>query len=763
MLARSWFDALKSHFTRPLNRRERRAAGNRVPAVRRLRLESLEDRCLLAFLAPVDYNVGSTPVAIVSADFNNDSALDLAIANANSSTVSVLLGKVDGMGQADGTFQPAVPYATTGAYPVSLAVGDLDGDGKIDDLATANSGYGYDYDVSVLLGNDDGTFQPASSVGIGSRPASVAVGDFNGDGLMDLGVASNVYTPGFYYYDDSCGCYYWSPGYDTGYANVLLGTGGGGFSAPNSTFVDYAYHNSALATDLNGDIYDDLVTFDSYGYVTPLLGDGSGFLQGPTGYFYTGDYSYAVAAGYLDGDSNIDLVTANYYGNSVGVLLGDGAGNFSGPTNYDVGGYPTAIVLGDFTGDGNLDVATSNYNSDQVSVLYGDGTGAFSTPSFSATGSYPWAIAAGDFNGDTWLDAATVNQGSDSVSVLINDQNWPDPPPPLVSINDPTAVLEGNTGSVNVTFTVTLSAAYSQDVTVHFETANGSAEAGSDYTGASGDVTVARGSTTQTFTVAVLGDRSAESTENFVVNLSAPVNATIRDGQGIGTILDDEPRISINDKSVSEGNTGSVNATFTVTLSAMYDADVTVHYDTANGTATAGSDYTGASGDVTVPRGSTTQTFTVAITGDRVAEPTEKYFVNLSAPTNAGISDGQGVGTILDNEPRIGINNVSKKEGQGNTTQFVFTVTLSAAYDQAVTVTYATANGSATAGSDYQSKSGTLTFAPGVTSMTFTIIVIADKSKEASETFYVNLSGASGNSLIDDAQGIGTILNDDKR
>ena len=653
MLARSWFDALKSHFTRPLNRRERRAAGNRVPAVRRLRLESLEDRCLLAFLAPVDYNVGSTPVAIVSADFNNDSALDLAIANANSSTVSVLLGKVDGMGQADGTFQPAVPYATTGAYPVSLAVGDLDGDGKIDDLATANSGYGYDYDVSVLLGNDDGTFQPASSVGIGSRPASVAVGDFNGDGLMDLGVASNVYTPGFYYYDDSCGCYYWSPGYDTGYANVLLGTGGGGFSAPNSTFVDYAYHNSALAADLNGDIYDDLVTFDSYGYVTPLLGDGSGFLQGPTGYFYTGDYSYAVAAGYLDGDSNIDLVTANYYGNSVGVLLGDGAGNFSGPTNYDVGGYPTAIVLGDFTGDGNLDVATSNYNSDQVSVLYGDGTGAFSTPSFSATGSYPWAIAAGDFNGDTWLDAATVNQGSDSVSVLINDLNWPDPPPPLVSINDPTAVLEGNTDSVNVTFTVTLSAAYSQDVTVHFETANGSAEAGSDYTG--------------------------------------------------------------------------------------------------------------ASGDVTVPRGSTTQTFTVAITGDRVAEPTETYFVNLSAPTNAGISDGQGVGTILDNEPRIGINNVSKKEGQGNTTQFVFTVTLSAAYDQAVTVTYATANGSATAGSDYQSKSGTLTFAPGVTSMTFTIIVIADKSKEASETFYVNLSGASGNSLIDDAQGIGTILNDDKR
>src|SRR5205823_14917281 len=123
------------------------------------------------------------------------------------------------------------------------------------------------------------------------------------------------------------------------------------------------------------------------------------------------------------------------------------------------------------------------------------------------------------------------------------------------------------------------------------------------------------------------------------------------------------PRASVNDVTVTEGNTGSVNATFTVTLSALSDADVTVHYATANDTALAGSDYAAKSGDVIVPHGQISQTFTVAVTGDRVFEPTESYFVNLSSPVNAGISDGQGVGTIIDNEPRISIDNVSKKEG----------------------------------------------------------------------------------------------------
>src|SRR5207253_2363026 len=134
-----------------------------------------------------------------------------------------------------------------------------------------------------------------------------------------------------------------------------------------------------------------------------------------------------------------------------------------------------------------------------------------------------------------------------------------------------------------------------------------------------------------------------EPTETFVVNLSAATNGFIADGQAVGTIVDHEPRITINDVTVTEGNTGSTSATFTVTLSAIYDQDVTVHFDTANGTATAGSDYTAASGDVTIAAGQTTKTFTVAVLGDRSVEATENFFVNLSAANYGLIADGQGV------------------------------------------------------------------------------------------------------------------------
>src|SRR5262249_28988722 len=138
-------------------------------------------------------------------------------------------------------------------------------------------------------------------------------------------------------------------------------------------------------------------------------------------------------------------------------------------------------------------------------------------------------------------------------------------------------------------------------------------------------------------------------------------------------------------------------------------------------------------------------------------------FVNLSTPTNATIADGQGVGTILDNEPRISISDVTHKEGNGKkTTLFVFTVTLSAAYDQAVTMSYQTVNGTATTSDgDYGAKSGTLTFAPGETTKTIAIEVKGDGTKEANETFYLDLFGNSGSSLFTRKRGIGTIQNDD--
>lgn len=308
-----------------------------------------------------------------------------------------------------------------------------------------------------------------------------------------------------------------------------------------------------------------------------------------------------------------------------------------------------------------------------------------------------------------------------------------------------------------------LSAPSTEPVSVGYSTADGTATAGSDYQATSGTLTFAPGDTSKTFTVLVNGDRLAEPNETFVINLSSPINATIADGQGVGTIVDDEPRISIGDKTVTEGNTGSTSAIFTVTLSAAYDVNVTVNYATANGSATAGSDYTAKSGTLTIPAGQTTGTIAVQVNGDRFAEPNETFFVNLSSINYGAITDAQGVGTIMDDEPRISISDVSMKEGKRNqSASFTFIVTLSAAYDQPVTMSFKTTDGTAkTSDNDYIAKSGTLTFAPGETTKTITITVISDSKKEADETFFVDLFANSGNSLFTKSRGTGTILNDD--
>jgi Calx-beta domain len=223
------------------------------------------------------------------------------------------------------------------------------------------------------------------------------------------------------------------------------------------------------------------------------------------------------------------------------------------------------------------------------------------------------------------------------------------------------------------------------------------------------------------------------------------------------------PSLRIGDVIVTEGNTGTASATFTVTLSAASTDTITVAYASGDDTATGGSDYQAASGTLTFAAGETSKSITVFVNGDRLAEPNETFVVNLSAPTNATIADSQGVGTIVDNEPRISISDVSKYEDKNRkTTLFTFTVTLSAAYDQAITVSYKTTDGNAkTSDSDYVAKTGTLTFAPGETAKTITIVVNGDNKKEATETFYLDLFGLSSNALFTKNRGIGTILNDD--
>jgi Calx-beta domain len=221
-----------------------------------------------------------------------------------------------------------------------------------------------------------------------------------------------------------------------------------------------------------------------------------------------------------------------------------------------------------------------------------------------------------------------------------------------VSIGD-VSVTEGNTGTTNAIFSVTLSAASGQTATVNYATADGSASAGSDYTAKSGTLTFAPGETSKTVTVAVIVDTANEANETFVVNLSSPSDATIADGQGEATILNDDPvpTIAIGDVSVSEGNFGTTSAMFVVTLSAASGRTVTVNYATADGTAKVVTrDYAAASGTLTFAPGQTSKTIIISVVADTKKEKNETFFVNLSGPSNATISDGQGRGTIINDD-----------------------------------------------------------------------------------------------------------------
>lgn len=222
------------------------------------------------------------------------------------------------------------------------------------------------------------------------------------------------------------------------------------------------------------------------------------------------------------------------------------------------------------------------------------------------------------------------------------------------------------------------------------------------------------------------------------------------------------PAISIGDVSVTEGNSGTSSAIFTVTLSAAASSAVTVNYTTANGTATAGSDYLATSGSLTFAAGTTTRTLVVTVNGDTASEPNETLFVNLSAPSGATLADAQGIGTIVNDDgvPTLSINDISVAEGNSGTRPATFTVTLSTAATSPVSATYATANGTATAGSDYTATGGSVTFPAGSSTQTLSVTVNGDTSVEPDETFTVNLGSPVGASLAD-AQGLGTITNDD--
>ncbi|WP_286188669.1 Calx-beta domain-containing protein [Mycobacterium sp. PO2] len=254
--------------------------------------------------------------------------------------------------------------------------------------------------------------------------------------------------------------------------------------------------------------------------------------------------------------------------------------------------------------------------------------------------------------------------------------------------------------------------------------------------------------------IVALDDTARAKWQTLISNAAPPVSS---------------PTVSVGDASASEGDSDSTTLTFTVTLSEPAGQPVTVSYSTANGTATAaGADYTPTVGTLTFAAGETVKTVNVAVTGDTMIELDEQFTLNLSAPVNAVIGDGVGVATIVNDDvdtapstpPAVSIADLTVAEGDGEHSHFMFTVTLDKASDETVTVQYSTSDGTAIAGVDYTATTGTVTFAPGVTTQLVHVDVIGDAAAEPNETFTVTLSSPVGATLAD-GSAIGTITDDD--
>jgi chitinase len=336
-----------------------------------------------------------------------------------------------------------------------------------------------------------------------------------------------------------------------------------------------------------------------------------------------------------------------------------------------------------------------------------------------------------------------------------------------ITIDDVTP-LEGNSGTTTANFVVHLSAnAPSGGVTVDYTTQNGSATAPADYTAATGTATIAGGTSTAVIPVQIVGDTLSEGNQTFTVKLSNPnpsAGNTIADDTATGTIIDDDPlpSLRVNDVSVTEGNTATRNATFTVTQSAVAGRDVTVHYATSDSSAKAPADYAPVSGTLTIPAGSTSRTVTVPVRGDTIDENTETFNLNLSSAGGASIADSRGVGTIRDDDgaPRMTVDDARVREGDRGLTRMLFVVRLSQISGKTVSVRYATERRSAISGSDYQGTSGTLTIAAGAATGVVAVNVIGDTRPETDENFNLRLSSAH-NASLRDSLAVGTILNDD--
>jgi hypothetical protein len=293
------------------------------------------------FKAAVNYATGTDPWSMDIGDVNGDGHVDIVTCNNTANSVSVLLGN------GDGTFQTAIDYSTgDNTSPEAVRLGDVSGDGKLD-IVTANASTSAN-NISVLMNNGNGTFASPVTFGTATHPTSIAFGDLNGDGKLDIVTAN----------------------YTSNNVSVLMGNGNGTFKSA----VNYdcgVGPQTVVVADLNGDGKPDVATVN-YGpsNASVLLNTGTGALAGHVDYT-VGAGPYALSVADMNHDGALDLVSTNHNANTVSILYGNGNGTFQTKVDLATGPGPFWVALGDFNGSGYTDLAATNQTNGTVSVLIG--------------------------------------------------------------------------------------------------------------------------------------------------------------------------------------------------------------------------------------------------------------------------------------------------------------------------------------------------------------------------------------------------------
>ncbi len=548
---------------------------------------------------------------------------------------------------------------------------------------------------------------------------------------------------------------------------------------------------SSLPVTVNYTTADGSAGVGDYAPTTGTLTIAAGQLSGTISIPVTGDTLY-------EADETVKLTLSNANG---ATFAGGAASQTATGTIKNDDAPPVATLSSAMIVEGNAGTTTlvftvtlSAASGMPTTFSYSTSDGTASAGSDYAAASGTLTIAAGEtsgtvsitVNGDTLYEAgetltltlanpsgASFAGGAPTLSATGTIAN--DDAPPVASIAS-AVVTEGNSGTANLVFTVTLSNASVLPVTIAYAAANGTALAGSDYTATSGTLTIAAGQTSGTISIPVLGDTTYEANETLTLTLSNPAGASFAGGatslSATGTITNDDakPVATLTASTVTEGNSGTKLLAFTIKLSAASSQATTFSIATANGTAIAGSDYVARTGTVTIAAGQTSAVVNVTVNGDTLYEANETVKLTLSSPSGATFAGGVGSisasGTLTndDTAPVATVSGATLVEGNDGTTTLVFTVTLSAASGLPATFSYATSNGTALAGSDYVASTGTLTIAAGQTSGTVSITVNGDTLYEANETLTLTLSNASGASFVGGAASLaatGTIGNDD--